>query len=361
MFQKSITARFALGLICAAAGVAQAQYGVHNLVSDGYTWAPHIDPNLVNPWGISESSGGPFWVSNNGSATSTLYNTAGTPLSLIVAVPGAPTGQVFNGSGDFKASNGTTSGVSRFIFASEDGTISGWAPSVSFTSAFVIASKADAIYKGLAIGSTGGSNFLYASNFSSGMVDIFDGTNSYVSSFTDATLPAGYAPFNVQNLNGSLYVTYALKGSGHDELHGAGLGFVDRFDMSGNLISRVGSNGALNAPWGVAIAPSTFGAFRGDLLVGNFGDGTINAFDLTTNTFAGTLTDKLNNPLWIDGLWGLQFGNGGIGGHANDLYFTAGPVEESHGLFGVVTTVPAPSALIVMGFGILARVRRRKG
>ncbi len=360
MIQRSTIRSSAIAIVLAASCFANAQYGVHKLVSDGYTWAPQIDKNLVNPWGISESGASPFWVSNNGTGTSSLYNSTGGIIPLVVTVPGSPTGQVFNGSKDFVVSSGGQSAASRFIFASEDGTISGWNFGVSATNASVIISRPNAVYKGLGIGAVAGKNYLYAANFSAGTVDMFDGTNSYVGSFTDSTVPAGYVPFNVQNLGGTLYVTYALSSGGHDETHGPGLGLVDKFDQSGNFLGRVGTGGPLDAPWGVAIAPSTFGQFRGDLLVGNFGDGTINAYDLLTNTYMGTLADKMNNPLVIDGLWGLQFGNGVKGGHLGDFYFTAGAQREAHGLFGEISTVPAPSALLVMGLGLLTRVRRRR-
>jgi uncharacterized protein (TIGR03118 family) len=332
-------------------GVAQASHFVTlNLVTDDNSANPAqiTDSGLVNAWGISASSTSPFWVSANGTGLATLYSVnpltnATTKQSLEVHIPGTGgvTGQVFNGTSAF---NGN-----RFLFVSEDGTISGWRGALG-TAAEVLQSASDANYKGVALATVGDNTYLYAANFHAGTIDVLKGTTGapdLPGTFTDPTLPSGYAPFNVQSLGGKLYVTYALQGPGTDEQAGPGLGLVSVFDTEGSLLGRVGSMGALNAPWGLAIAPESFGSFAGDLLVGNFGDGTINAFDLANNTFVGQLGDLDGNPLVIDGLWGLTAGNGGSAGSTNSIYFSAGPGDESHGLFGALNAVPEPSSLIL--------------
>jgi uncharacterized protein (TIGR03118 family) len=371
-----------------------------NLVSDLQGVAAHFDPNLVNPWGIAESAstpttpGSPFWVSDNNAGVSTLYNTQGVPQALVVSIPtpgdptgasGAPTGTVFNidggAAGGFKVSgldkNGkpiTASAV--FLFATEDGTIVGWNPGVDPTGKFdgpggvsthaVIAvdnsgnnftepdpaKQTGAVYKGLTIATdANGRTLLYAANFRAGTVDVFGADFKTptpklpAGAFTDTKLPKGYAPFDVQELGGKIYVTYALQNADkHDDVAGQGHGFVDVFNLDGTpglakgqvrLISR----GQLDSPWGVAIAPKGFGSIGGDLLVGNFGNGLINIFDPGTGKFLGGLVDPDGEPIQIDGLWALKFGNGGNGGDANTLYFTAGLFGETHGLFGSLSAV----------------------
>ena len=318
-----------------------------NLVSDLPGMASHTDSNLVNPWGIATSATSPFWVADNHTGVSTLYNTSGTPQSLVVTVPpaaggtgGSPTGIVFNGSTDFQVSAGTPA---RFIFATEDGTISGWA---SGTNAIlkVDNSASEAVYKGLAIGNNGTANFLYAANFHEGTIDVFDAAfapATLAGSFSDPTIPAGYAPFNIQNIGGVLYVTYALQDAdAHDDVPGLGHGFINKFDLNGNFIARFASRGSLNSPWGLAVAPAGFGAFANALLVGNFGDGRINAFNPATGALLGQLADDSGHAISIEGLWGLKFGNGVSGGDANTLYFAAGiagpDALEDHGLFGSI-------------------------
>ena len=325
----------------------QGSFTVHNLVSDQPGVADHLDPNLVNAWGITASATSPWWVANNGTATSTLYTGDGTPQSLVVTVPGAPTGVVFNGGANFIVMNGGASGPARFIFASEDGTISGWNPGVPPTvpppskEAIVAVPAAGAIYKGLAIASTATGDFLYAADFHNGRVDVFDGSFHPVhmaGAFVDPKLQKHYAPFGIQNLGGKIYVAYARQDKdAEDERAGNGRGFVSVFDTSGHFLARVASKGELNAPWGMTIAPAGFGPFGGDLLVGNFGDGRINAYDPTTYEPRGQLMTADHEPLVIDGLWGIGFGNGAGSGPATTLYFAAGPDEESHGLFGSVT------------------------
>jgi uncharacterized protein (TIGR03118 family) len=319
-----------------------------NLVSDQAGKAAIRDPNLVNAWGIALPAGGNFWVSDNGSGKATVYNgdLPGNPLRvvpLVVTIPGgAPTGQVTNSTSDFQVSKGGSSGPALFIFATENGQISGWNFSVDAANAIVGATKAGAVYKGLAIASNGGANFLYAANFASGKIDVYDGHFHDVSragKFVDSQIPKGFAPFNVQALGGKLYVTYAKQDAAkHDDVAGAGNGFVDVFSTGGTLLQRLVKRGNLNSPWGLTIAPSTFGAFGGDLLVGNFGDGRINAYNPRTGALVGMLLNSKSKPLVIDGLWGLIVGNGTTAGRSTAVYFTAGPGHESHGLFGRLTS-----------------------
>lgn len=343
---------------------AQLAYRQLNLVSDVPGLAAHTDPHLVNPWGISAGPTTPFWVSDADAGVTTLYNTAGQPLPLVVGIPkpgggsAAPTGQVFNAdTGAFNSD--------RFLFATEDGTIAGWRGALG-PSAETLFAQPGASYKGLAIASSGGTTYLYVANFAQGTIDVFatSGATRLLGTFTDPTLPAGYAPFNVQTIGDTLYVTYAkVSDDPGEEQAGAGLGFVDKYDANGNLLARVASSGTLNAPWGLALAPDSFGAFAGDLLVGNFGDGLIHAFDPSTGAFVGVLRDADGNPIQIDGLWGLRFGNGAAGGDANTLYFAAGIDDEAHGLFGSLTPIPEPATYGFAAIGLIAccivRQRRR--
>jgi uncharacterized protein (TIGR03118 family) len=327
---------------------AQNAYIQRNLVSDIPGLASITDTNLVNPWGIAASATSPFWVSDNHSGLSTLYNSTGAVQKVVVTVPaaaggtgpGSPTGIIFNSTTDFVVTSSTSNAPAKFIFATEDGTISGWA---SGTNAVLKAhnSSAKAVYKGLASGTAGSSNYLYAANFYAGTIDVFDGNfapATLAGSFSDPSVPAGFTPFNVQNLGGKLYVTYAKQDDDkEDDVGGPGNGFVNIFDTNGNLQKRLISNGVLNSPWGLAIAPSGFGLFAGELLVGNFGDGQINAFDPETGLYIGSIKDPAGKPISIQGLWGLKFGNGG---NTNTLYFTAGIAGagsvEDHGLFGSI-------------------------
>jgi uncharacterized protein (TIGR03118 family) len=329
-----------------------------NLISDLPGVAMFQDPHLVNPWGISESATSAFWISDNGAGVSTLYNTAGVPQSLVVSIPtpdasagGAPTGTVFNialASRAFTVSANGRSAPAVFLFATEDGTISGWAPSVDPTHAIIAVDNSDegAIYKGLAIATdAGGRTLLYATDFHNGRVDVFDttfkpATGLASDAFTDPDLPKGYAPFNVEVLNGKVYVTYARQdAAAEDDVAGKGRGFVDVYNLDGSGGQRLVSRGELNAPWGLAIAPASFGSLAGALLVGNFGDGKINAYNPTTGEFLGALEDPDGEPIQIDGLWALKVGNGGNGGDANSVYFTAGLDDEQHGLFGSLKPV----------------------
>ena len=380
-FPMTLPSLFGAGLlvVLAPAPAQAALFGVTNLVSDGFVPAATIYPSLVNPWGVAASPTGPFWVSDNGTGVSTLYNTAGAKIPLTVTIPTAaggtgpasPTGQVFNGTTGFQVSSGGKTAKAVFLFATEDGTISGWAPSVAPTTALLAVDNstmgAGAVYKGLTVGTVGGSSFLYAADFRNGLVEKFDSSFKLVGSFTDPGVAAGFAPFNTQVLNGNLYVTYALQNSSkHDNVDGSGNGYVDEFSLDGTLIKRlVTGTSALNSPWGLAIAPASFGALAGDLLVGNFGDGTISAFDPTSGAFAGKLLGADSNPLVLGDLWALTVGNGGAGGDPNKVYFTAGLQDEAHGLFGSIQAVPEPStwAMLLAGFGSLGgalRMRRRR-
>jgi uncharacterized protein (TIGR03118 family) len=314
-----------------------------NLVSDGAVPAALIDPNLVNAWGLVASPTSPWWIADNGAGRSTLYNVSTGTIPLIVTVPGAlgqqgtPTGIVFNGGTGFVVTDSAGTSPARFLFASEDGIIAGFRGRPVVMA--VDNSASGAVYKGLAIDSPTTGNFLYAANFHAGTVDVFDNHFNPVhipGAFTDPTLPDGYAPFGIQNLGDTLYVTYAKQDDRkHDDVSGVGNGFVEVFDTNGHLMRRFASRGPLNSPWGLVRPPAGFGTLENTILVGNFGDGHINAFDPASGLFVGQLTDG-NTPLTIDGLWGLSFGNGGNAGGVNTLFFTAGPNEEMHGLFGML-------------------------
>ena len=371
-------AGIALGL--ALAGPVSARYIQTNLVSDnGSIPGTVTDPHLVNPWGMAASSTGPFWVSDNGTGVTTLYNgNSGLPLSLVVTIPPAagsapgttstPTGQVFNNTSGFAITDANGAGRSTFIFATEDGTISAWkggAPIQTTAIRVVDNSAAGAVYKGLAIGSSGAGDFLYAANFSANKIDVFGATFAPAllsGAFTDPNLPAGYAPFNIQNLGGGLYVAYAAQDPAHpsNELAGPGAGIVDVFNTDGVLLRRVATGGTLNAPWGLALAPADFGEFSNALLVGDFGDGLINAFDAGTDAFLGQLTDPAGQPISIDGLWGLRFGNDGAAGRSNELFFTAGIRDEAGGLFGKLAAVPEPGTLSIVALGVVMLGLRKK-
>jgi uncharacterized protein (TIGR03118 family) len=348
---------FAAGLVIVTAVLVAAvpmpaavdnAYSVHALVSDVSGAAPTTDPNLVNAWGLTASSSSHWWVADNGTDKSTLYNgNTGAIVPLVVQVDGGPTGIVFNGSSGFVVQSGAASGPARFIFASEDGKIRGWNPAVPpGTVAHVGADRSGvgASYKGLAIAQTASGPLLYAADFHNARVDVFDGSWHLAGgpdAFVDHGLPAGYAPFGIQTIGGRVFVSYAKQDEeAADEVAGQGLGFVDVYDTAGNLLERVAQRGQLNAPWGLALAPESFGRFGGDLLVGNFGDGQIKAYGELPNgrfEYRGELRGAEGRPLAIDGLWALEFGNGATAGPTDTLFFTAGPDEETHGLFGSIT------------------------
>lgn len=363
-FARAFLPLTALALVVAQAGAAQAgtfhgSFHQTNLVSNIPGVAHITDPNLKNPWGLSSSSASPIWVSDNNAGVTTLYNGAGAKVPLTVTIPapdggpgGTPTGTVFNPTSDFAVVQGLKSGAARFLFDTEDGTVLGWNPSVNATSAVIMvdhsqtvdsAGDVGAVYKGLTNGSVGTANYLYASNFRFGTVDVFDASfapHSFgAGTFTDGSIPAGFAPFGIQNIGGMIYVTYAKQDAAkHDDEKGPGNGFVDVYTTSGQLVRRLASGGTLNSPWGLALAPSTFGNFHNDVLVGNFGDGLISGFT-TDGQFRGQLKSQTNAPIHNDGLWGLRFGNGGNGGLPAELFFSAGLNGEADGLFGKITAV----------------------
>jgi uncharacterized protein (TIGR03118 family) len=317
-------------------------YSQHNLVSDQPGKAEVTDSDLVNAWGLAFGPSTPAWVANNHSDNSTLYAGGGgspaTKIPLTVAIPGgSPTGMVFNSTSDFPVQGS----AANFIFSSEAGKITAWSTStMPPTSAVTVAKAKGAIFKGLAIADAKAGPQIYATDFHNGKVDVWDGNFKPVKAkgaFRDPKLPKGYAPFGIQTLGSKIYVTYAKQDKkAEDDTAGKGFGFVDVYTTSGKLVKRLISRGALNAPWGLVIAPSSFGGFGGDLLVGNFGDGRINGYDPKTGKFGGTLDNSSGKKLRIDGLWALAFGNGTIS-NPDTLLFTAGPNEENHGLFGELT------------------------
>jgi uncharacterized protein (TIGR03118 family) len=336
---------------------------VTNLVANTAGAAPVVDPNLVDPWGISISASSPFWVSNHMSGTSTLYNGSGTITPTVVIIPkgsaatfttGRPTGQVQNNlSATFPTSfllpapNGK---VASFIFCDDDGTITAWNGSVTASTAVItVDNGTNAVYKGLAIGTSAVGATIYAANFRAGTIDVYNGSWSKVTlagSFSDPMVPAGFAPFNIWNLNGRLVVTYAKQDANKFlDVGGPGNGAVAIFDLNGNLVSHLATGGALNSPWGVAIAPASWGSFGGDLLVGNFGDGRINAYNTSLGFYAGYLQDTNGNPIAISGLWALIFGNGKSGGDTRTLYFAAGVPNGSSVPRGIIGSIAPPAAI----------------
>ena len=354
----------AIPTLLSAANIPGNSFHQHNLVSDLSGLADFTDPNLVNPWGVSFSATSPFWVSDNGTGLSTLYNSVGVKQGLVVTIPpapgqmgpSAPTGQVFNpNTSNFQGAH--------FIFATENGTIASWSGGSNAVIS-VDNSPADAIYKGLAMANSGSAAYLYATDFHNGKIDVFDSSfmpTTLAGSFTDPSLPSGYAPFNIAASGNRLYVTYALQDAQReDDVPCPGCGFVDVFDTDGNFIQRLVSMGALNSPWGLAWAPSGFGSFAGDLLVGNFGDGTINVFDPSNGNWIAQLRDANGNVITNLGLWEITFGNGGNGGSTGTLYFTAGipgPDNiEDHGLFGSLAPTPEPGTLTLLGSGLASLI-----
>jgi uncharacterized protein (TIGR03118 family) len=336
------------GMSCSSTGTTAngTSYSATSLVSDASATA-YADPKLINAWGIAFNPQGFVWVANNGSSTSTLYDGHGVPQSLVVNIPpgqtgnASPTGIVFNPGPDFVVSQAGVSGAAAFIFVGEAGTVAGWSPGVNLNSALTMfdGAAAGAVYKGAALASQGTSNFLYAADFHNARVDVFDAGFNQVATaggFADPALPAGYAPFGIQAIGNRIYVSYAKQDDqARDEVDGMGLGVVDVFDTAGQLVKQlVPAGGALNAPWGLAIAPANFGPFSNALLVGNFGDGKINAFDATTGAWLGALSKADGSAIVIDGLWGIAFGNGLNNQPVNTLFFTAGPAGEAHGVYG---------------------------
>lgn len=377
--RAAAAARLAITLCVSSAGVctsalAQA-YQETDLVSDLPGRAALQDPNLVNPWGMSFAPGRPFWISDNGTGLSTLYTASGgiiaAPVVTIPAPPGSPlgtvaspTGQVYSGASGVTLPGGA---ASVFTFATENGTLSGWNPAIGNTALLAVDNSAKglgSVYKGLALVSGPSQTLLYAADFRNGAVDVFDNhfkpVNLGSAAFTDPTLPSGYAPFNVAQQGTKLLVSYALQnGEKKDDVGGAGHGFVDEFNFDGTLSKRLISGGALNSPWGMTLAPSSFGVYGGDLLVGNFGNGMINAFDPGTGAFKGMLKDSHGNPIMINGLWGLTF-RPDIAGANGKLFFTAGINDEANGLFGSVSAVPEPPTLLLVALGLVPVLRHRQ-
>jgi uncharacterized protein (TIGR03118 family) len=317
------------------------------LVSDGAFAASHTDPNLKNPWGVAFNPKGFVWVANNGTQTATLYDGNGVVQSLVVSIPPAasgpanPTGIVFNGSAtDFMVTQAGKSGAAAFIFVGEGGSVTAWAPAVDMTHAITVSdsSAAGAVYKGLAIAAANGANRLFATDFHNRRIDVFDNTFTKLNlpgAFQDPQIPGNFAPFGIQAIGPKIYVTYAQQdGDAHDDVAGPGLGFVDVFDTSGNLLQRLEQGMQFNAPWGVTQAPGNFGTLSNDILVGNFGDGTIHAFDPTSGKFVGTVTNPDGSTFVQFGLWGLAFGNGLSAQPTNTLFFAAGPNHEADGVYG---------------------------
>jgi uncharacterized protein (TIGR03118 family) len=326
-----------------------------NLVSNVTGLAATTDPNLKNPWGMSFSPTSPFWISNQGSGNATLYDGAGNIVPLVVSVPSGtspvtgPTGQVFNGTTSFALPSG---GATHFIFDTLGGTIDGWSGG---TSAATVVTTPGAVYTGLALASSGGSNYLYAAD-STGQIRVFNSSYQPVTltgNFTDPNAVAGFVPFNIQLIGSSLYVTYAKLTAQGTGLPG---GYVDVFNTNGTFLKRQATGGPLYAPWGITLAPSTFGSFGNDLLIGNFGNGEIDVYNPTTNAFVGTLDGANGMPLVNDFLWSLDFRTGGANVNINALYFTAGINNQQDGLFGDITptSVSEPATFILDGLGVFA-------
>lgn len=362
VWRASLTALFTMWALltmgagfCSAWGGEEPFYTQTNLVSDIPGLAVTTDPNLQNSWGIVHSPTSPWWVNDNGTGVSTLYNGEGVPVPvgkpLIVTIPppaggsppATPTGIIFNGTKDFDVTPGNPG---RFIFVTEDGTISAWNPAVKPKDAVLMVDNSlggtGAVYKGAAMALNGGVLYLYVANFRNGSVDVFDTNFKPVTlaagAFTDPKIPAGFAPFNVMNIDGRLFVTYAKQNAEkHDDVAGPGNGFVDIFAPDGRLVMRLLHGPWMNSPWGIALAPNDFGMFSKHLLVGNFGSGQIAAFDPDSGIFHGLLRGTNGRPIKIDGLWGLGFGNGAAAGPTNTLFFAAGINGEKDGLFGTIT------------------------
>jgi len=333
MQRRTIVLMSSLGLVLLfVSSTALAQYQLTNLVSNQVGVAPHTDPLIVNAWGMVHAPGSPWWISDNNSGWSTLYNVTGVKQGLVVEIPtasgggvGSPTGDVFNGSQDFQVQGSP----SFFLFATLDGTISAWAPQVDFNNAIIAVTAPGASYTGLAITSKASGNFLFAADNANNKVDMYDRDFKLVKSFTDSTLPAGFAPFGIRDLGGLLYVAFASSS-------GAAGGFIDIFSEQGTFLKHLAQGAPLNQPWGFAAAPSNFGPLSNTLLVSNnTNSGTINGFNAINGQFVGTIRDTTGAAIHIDQLWGIDFGDGlGKNGSKNQLFFTAGPNNNFAGLFG---------------------------
>jgi uncharacterized protein (TIGR03118 family) len=345
MFMRRLSSPWSVGgswlVVLVLLASASAQYQATQLVSNLPGVAPWQDTKLVNGWGLARAAGSPFWVSDQGTAFSTLYDGTGTPQGLQVAIPTVgtgftgPSGIVFNGSGDFRVTKGGVTAPALFIFATVDGTLSGWNPGVDLTHAVIAPSNspAGAVYTGLAI-TTDGTNLLFAADTANNRVDVYNGSFKLINMLTDPTIPAGFTAYGIQEINNQIFVTYASVGD-------VANGFIDVFSESGAFVKRFAQGKPLNQPWGMAVAPAHFGQFSGALLVGNnLPNGMINAFNLQTGKLLGTLKDSSGKPIVIDQLWGLKFGGGTpANGAVNQLFYTAGPSNYVNGTFGVINFV----------------------
>jgi uncharacterized protein (TIGR03118 family) len=357
-----------LALSLSAPRALAVEFKVTDLASDGSVPASHVDGVLKNPWGVSYAPKGPFWISDNATGITSLKTGDGAPFPLLnqVVMPAAapsPTGQVFNSglaSNAFQV-NGKTP---LFLFDGEDGHISGWAQSMGGTAQVGFTTADGAVFKGMAIASSGANSMLYATDFHNGTVDLFTNNLSSFTTFTDPTVAAGYAPFNAQVLDNQLYVTFALQDSvAHDDVGAPGNGYVNVFNLDGTFNHRVASKGdELDSPWGLALAPSSWGIFAGKLLVGNFGDGTVSVFDQGGGGFMGKLRGLDGKPLVFGDLWALTPGNGFLAGDTQKIYFTAGVSQEAEGLFGSLTAVPEPEGwtLMIVGVGLAGAMLRSR-
>ena len=383
LFKWTKLSALALAVLCLPNLTPAQHYTQKNLISDIPGMAAHTDPNLKNAWGLTRSpTGSPWWIANNNSGTSTLEDGAGNPINIFVeasgttsnfvvvpppgfaapGTPSTPTGIVFNGSStDFFLNKGTPAGKPAiFLFATEDGTISGWNPAVNLLpggsppspNAVLEVDNSDkgspnsAVYKGMTSGEIEGKRFLYVTNFRSARVEVYDTNFKRVNlgedAFDDDTIPRHFAPFNIQNIGGSLFVTYAEQDAArHDPVAGEGLGFVDIFSTTGKFEGRLEHGDWFNAPWGVVWTPRDFGEFSNTILVGNFRSGWIAAFNGFTKKFIGFVRNPDNSLVFIDGIWSLTFGNNGVAGSSTTLWFTAGPNNETDGLFGTLTPIAA--------------------
>lgn len=351
-----------LALSLSPASLFASSYGQIDLVSNVPGLAAITDPNLVDPWGVAFTATSPFWISDNVTGLATLYSGTPTINPTVVSVPGGPTGQVNNGNtsafvlSDSKSAN--------FIFDTQAGTILAWNSGIGSTAATEYTNpNPTASYTGLAIGTSGANTYLYAAN-AAGSIDVFNSSFAPVAlagNFTDPSLPAGYVPYNIQLIGTELYVTYVIYDSSGNETPS---GIVDIYNTDGTFVSRFSSSSLLDAPWGITLAPSTFGAFGGDILIGNFLNGEINAFDPVTGAYLGTLDGSNGQPIADPGLWALEFRTGGTGDNTNALYFTAGIDDETNGLFGEITLTPEPAPFVLAGMGVLAlalaRIRHPK-
>jgi uncharacterized protein (TIGR03118 family) len=350
LLSLAIASTFAIVLVGAA---QRTPYQSHVLVSDGSIPSDSTDSTLRSSWGLAHSTTGAWWISNNGSQMVLVYDGNGVQQPVTVQVPGAPTGIVHNPTGSFVITEGAGTGPARFLIASQDGTISACCANTepssgSLQAQVVVDSRAkQAVYTGLALGTALAGDRLYAANFHNGTIDVFDRSFQPVlmpGAFLDNRIPEGFAPFGIQQINGRLLVTYAKQSPDlMGPIVGNGLGFVDVYDLNGTLLTRATQRGQLNAPWGVAIAPASFGEFGGHVLVSNFGDGQVLAYkvtdDLMSFKFAGVLRDQNNKPIEIQGLRGIGFGNGQIAGPMDTLFFAAGPNAGQAGAFGRIDVV----------------------